>query len=441
MLTKKSAVILICLISLVFSFAGSSQALQNQDKVDILFIGNSLTYTNDMPAKFNRIAENKGKKVNVKQVCHGGHKLKHHWKYGKAAKKIKAKKWDYVVLQEHGAVPLQDKKEFYKYVKLFNQKIKSVGAQTVLYITARSANKQGKAVGVRQEPLTHTYEKIADQLDALVVPAGPAWVAANRVDFELSFYKSDNLHPSNLGAYLTACVFYSTLFEETPSGAEGGSYRDKNLEANREKLQKMAWQVVKDYSFSYDQDLLTGITKNGRQIILNSDNTWNYSWEWGMNQQELINRLGEPEGKARGKSKKEGEIIKTITLHYRDSYFNIPCMIFYSFNKEKDSLCSVGYAVADKYLTNIDHYRLLKAKLFNQLKRAEKVQLKKKKGEVVKEASQITNYSFERLLSHVIKNSNSSLWWYKRKIHCSIYRSKENSKVYYTIILNKDESN
>src|ERR1043166_6791316 len=76
-------------------------------EVRVLFIGNSYTYVNDLPKMIAALARaGKQPPLVYERETPGGCTLEKHWKDGKAARKIAAGKWDYVVLQEHSLRPL-----------------------------------------------------------------------------------------------------------------------------------------------------------------------------------------------------------------------------------------------------------------------------------------------------------------------------------------------
>ena len=59
---------------------------------------------------------------------------------------------------------------------------------------------------------------MAQQSEATVAPVGLAWELARKRRPDIALYANDGSHPSKLGAYLTACVFYSTLTKKTATG-------------------------------------------------------------------------------------------------------------------------------------------------------------------------------------------------------------------------------
>ena len=93
----------------------------------------------------------------------------------------------------------------------FDTEIRSQGAKTVLYETWANQNEP-----LRQSALNQTYRTAASNLHAILVPAGEAWHAFAESHPEVNLYGPDTHHPSPEGVYLTACVFYATLFNKNP---------------------------------------------------------------------------------------------------------------------------------------------------------------------------------------------------------------------------------
>ena len=63
--------------------------------MDILFIGNSFTYYNDMPAVFESIARMSDIDADVKSVAFGGYYLNQHIQPGSEARTmLESQKWD-----------------------------------------------------------------------------------------------------------------------------------------------------------------------------------------------------------------------------------------------------------------------------------------------------------------------------------------------------------
>ncbi|MBD2519384.1 SGNH/GDSL hydrolase family protein [Nostoc sp. FACHB-973] len=218
----------------------NSLPISEQQAIRVLFIGNSYTYFNDLPWLTQQLAESakETKTLQTEMVVVGGATLKSHWKRGEALKVLKAKHWDYVVLQEQSTLPITNPQEMYKYASLFDGEIKRVNSQTVFYLTWARQNQPET-----QQILTDSYMRIAKELKAKVAPVGIAWQKVQEANPKLNLYSSDQSHPSPIGSYVAACVFYATLYENSPVGLSCRIYSSNSTspqESNRIELEKLS---------------------------------------------------------------------------------------------------------------------------------------------------------------------------------------------------------
>jgi hypothetical protein len=103
-----------------------------------------------------------------------------------------------------------------------------------------------------QEVLNNAYFTLARKLGATVAPVGMAWQKALKANPALRLHKRDKSHPTLLGSYLAACVFYATLFQTSPIGLTGTMIDDNDKILNLRKndarfLQSTAWETVRDF--------------------------------------------------------------------------------------------------------------------------------------------------------------------------------------------------
>ncbi len=225
-----------CLLLLaVLGWSGSHADAEESQQV--LFIGNSYTYQNDLPGMLAALGKAGGHPFVVDKSVAGGFTLEQHWRQEKALAKIQSRKWDYVVLQEQSQLPFVDPDRMHKFARLLDAEIEKQGAQTVFFLTWARQNSPDK-----QEAINQGYQTIAKDLDAQVSPVGIAWQQALAADDELALYKSDKSHPTKAGTYLAACVFYATLTGESPVSLPGriGGLSDEAAKL----LQETAWVVV-----------------------------------------------------------------------------------------------------------------------------------------------------------------------------------------------------
>lgn len=181
--------------------------------IRLLFIGNSYIYYNDMPSILTELsrASKDSCLIKTQAVTFGGATLQAHWESEEAHKALKNGVWDYVVLQEQSMFPIQDPAKMHQYVRMFNERIESYGAKTILYLTWA----RGDAPET-QDAISHAYSMIADEISAIIAPVGVAWQAAS-AQTELTLYDDDQSHPTFAGSYLAACVFYSVIMGKEPT--------------------------------------------------------------------------------------------------------------------------------------------------------------------------------------------------------------------------------
>lgn len=183
-------------------------------EIRVLFIGNSYTSTNDLPRMIERLARAGKQAVFVHvSLTPGGTTLQQHWEGGEARKLIGSQSWDFVVLQEQSTLPLSQPERTVEYAKRLHALVKPTGAKTVLYLTwARKAKPETQA------QLNKVYQRAAHETGASIAPVGKAWAAALKDDPTLVLHMADGSHPTPAGTYLAACVFYATLYQQSPIG-------------------------------------------------------------------------------------------------------------------------------------------------------------------------------------------------------------------------------
>ena len=126
-------------------------------------------------------------------------------------------------------------------------RIREVNAIPLLYLTWARQH-----IPEMQDVITETYLRVAQETDAMVAPVGYAWRKALSASPGLALHVEDRSHPSMLGSYLAACVFYATLFGETPVGLPNEFRLPDGVTAvDKDKavlLQETAWASVEELS-------------------------------------------------------------------------------------------------------------------------------------------------------------------------------------------------
>ncbi len=198
--------------------------------VRVLFIGNSLTLFNDLPQMFAELARSGGYDVHVGMSAQGGQTLADHAESSVTSDMIGQQEWNYVVLQEQGGLPVDAQRRtelMAPAARALDDKIGKVGAETVSFMTwARRGGLTGggfEDFAEMQDQLEEGYREIAQELDALVAPVGVAWREAWAQEPQLGLWQRDGSHPALEGTYLAVCVFYASLFGQSPEGLAYGA--------------------------------------------------------------------------------------------------------------------------------------------------------------------------------------------------------------------------
>jgi len=210
---KISSIKIIVIVLLIFGCANLFSQ-QRKDSLRILFVGNSYTFTHNLPQVVSLISDSLPVKLFTRKSVVGGATLSEHWRNARGLRSkemIQNSKWDYVVLQDNSMWPVDHPDSTAYYIKLLSDLIKSKGAKPVLYMTwAR------EKVPQFQEQITSVYSKAAKDNGIILVPAGAAWEEAFRLRPTAELFSSDGSHPSPMGTFLNACVFASVLTGKVP---------------------------------------------------------------------------------------------------------------------------------------------------------------------------------------------------------------------------------
>lgn len=187
--------------------------LRAAEPVRVLFIGNSYTYYNDLPALVRQMSldARQPRPLEVRAVTVGGASLQRHWDGPDARAALAGGRWDYVVIQDFSTLPLDDPDTTRAYARRFAEAARQAGARPIFYLTwAREYAPQNQA------RLDAVYTELARETGGLLAPVGDAWQLALAGTPKPDLYVDDGSHPTYAGSYLAASVFYSLLYGTRP---------------------------------------------------------------------------------------------------------------------------------------------------------------------------------------------------------------------------------
>lgn len=196
---------------------GGPAAPQTRLGRPVLFIGNSLTYTYDLPLVVEALADSAGAPpLAVATIAAPNAALSDHW----AATGVSAARptiarggWEVVVLQQ-GPSSRDDSRALLRdYAGRFAAEIRAIGATPALYQVWPAEPNQADFPRALE-----SYALAAGDVDGLLLPVGEAWLAAWRRDPDLALYDVDGLHQSPAGTYLAALTIVAQLTGRSPVG-------------------------------------------------------------------------------------------------------------------------------------------------------------------------------------------------------------------------------
>jgi len=257
MVKTKTIIFWFCIFLLqacVISGTSKSQEIPaSPDKV--LFVGNSFTYYNTSLHKhLGGLLRARGLyqsgKSRLRALLISGSALDEH--RAGISGMVTPGSFDVVLMQDHSVGPINP--ESYKVFKAavldMSQLIRSRGAEPILWMTWPYADRPEMT-----DQLFDAYAAVAQEADIRMIPVGLAFERVNISYPEINLYSKDILrfsesgqvqyktavkHPSLAGSYLSACVFYAFLYDQSPLGSFYTAGLD-DLTAST--LQSVAWDL------------------------------------------------------------------------------------------------------------------------------------------------------------------------------------------------------
>jgi hypothetical protein len=172
----------------------------------VLFIGNSLTYTHDLPDIVARLGALTGDTIRVAMLAKPNYALVDHLADGGARLALRSQSWDVVVLQQGSSALPESRVLLYAGVDSLLPLIRAAGGSPALYEVWPSVDRAFDVPAVRE-----SYRTAALRAGGDFYPAGTAWQEAWARDSTLVLYSSDGLHPTATGSFLAALVMYERL--------------------------------------------------------------------------------------------------------------------------------------------------------------------------------------------------------------------------------------
>jgi len=206
---------LLAIALVLAALCGGGSATAADSTLRVLFVGNSLTAANDLPALVHALAAvSAGPAIETGAVTPGGYALEDHWANGEARRALDSGDWDVVVLQQGPSSLPDSRANLVEWSKRWADDARAHGVRPALLTVWPEQYRASYAL----PDVIRSYRAAALESGALLLPAGAAWRLAQQKTPKLRLYGPDGFHPSPLGSYLAAIVVYAGLTGHVPAG-------------------------------------------------------------------------------------------------------------------------------------------------------------------------------------------------------------------------------
>ena len=196
--------------------------------MNILFIGNSYTFYNDMPAIFQSLAAENGNSVTVHSVTAGGRRLERYLNpedpiTARLDDLLKTQTFDVCFIQEQSLLPVSDYDRFLTGLECVVGKVRNRAERLILYVTwgRKTGSSQLEQLQLTSEAmalkLAQAYQNGAAIHGAEQSPVGMNFLKITQNHPEIDLYDKDLSHPSYTGSCLIALTHYYALFGQFPT--------------------------------------------------------------------------------------------------------------------------------------------------------------------------------------------------------------------------------
>ncbi len=279
-------------ITLLLLFSLNTKAQQTKN---ILFIGNSITYYNNLPVTFENIANSKGDPTSVTMYAPGGHGFADHVNDQNVYAKFKEKVWDFVVLQPGSGESFGSTQPISatltRALQLKDSILKYSPCAKILFyeisngVTGSAASDLANYNNT-MDVVRSNFEYWADNTQLYFAPVGEAFREKWNADqTDMLWISTYNIHPNAKGSYLAACVFYASIYQKPSYGTtvtgplnQAEATALQQIADEKVLLHKPDWRI-NVYNLYTDFDYnINGLEVNFTNLSANADS---FLWDFG----------------------------------------------------------------------------------------------------------------------------------------------------------------
>ncbi len=284
----------------IFLFTGAFSIPARADTTRVLFIGNSYTYTNDLPGMFRTLSASLGETVETGMSAPGGYTFALHTTNATTQTNIAQGDWDFVVVQEQSQLPSfspgQVENEVFPFAMQLVQQVNAANACAEVVFLMTWGRENGDASNCASYPPVCTYAGMQQRLrDSYVqmamdnsswcAPVGAVW-RSFRTASNSGLY-TDGSHPNVTGTYIAASTLFSTIFRRS---CESSDFEPSPILASDAALARtLASTVVADSASTWNIGINDPVSlftyselgSGSYQFNNTSEDATSFSWSFG----------------------------------------------------------------------------------------------------------------------------------------------------------------
>lgn len=174
-----------------------------------LFVGNSLSYYNDMPAILVEIAATYDITIEADCLCKPNYALIDHWGENELSTLLAGKSYDHIMPQQGPSSQAFGRSVLLEYGPKITQLALEFKAKTAFYMVWPS-----KVYYPTFQGVIDNYTEAAKVSGADLFPVGQVWKDYISETGDESIYGADAFHPSPKGSFLAAWVIFRFLYPD-----------------------------------------------------------------------------------------------------------------------------------------------------------------------------------------------------------------------------------
>ncbi|MDN3641137.1 SGNH/GDSL hydrolase family protein [Lutimonas halocynthiae] len=174
----------------------------------VLFVGNSLSYSNNLPLLVSQAASDKDIIISTEILAKPNYALVDHWDEGELQAKIRSKAFDFVIVQQGPSSQPEGRKLLFKSIKKLHQICEENQIKLAVFMVWPS-----KQYYQTFDKVIKNHREVAEKYNTILCPVGEIWKAHFDKTNDFEYYSSDGFHPSLKGSQVAAQIIVDSLFE------------------------------------------------------------------------------------------------------------------------------------------------------------------------------------------------------------------------------------